>query len=55
MSIENAARFADALIRERVRDGGRVMAPGNREWEVVDRRRAEGIPVDPATSAFLGL
>jgi len=33
----------------------RVMAPGDREWEEMDRRRAEGIPVDPDTVAFLDL
>jgi LDH2 family malate/lactate/ureidoglycolate dehydrogenase len=34
---------------------GRVMAPGDREWEVADRRRREGIPVDIETAQFLGL
>jgi ureidoglycolate dehydrogenase (NAD+) len=37
------------------REGGRVMAPGDREWEEMDLRRQEGIPVDPDTMAFLGL
>ncbi len=37
------------------RAGGRVMAPGDREWEVLDRRREDGIPVDPDTAGFLGL
>lgn len=35
--------------------GGRVMAPGDREWAVVAHRAAQGIPVDPDTVAFLGL
>lgn len=30
-------------------DGGRVMAPGDREWEEADHRRRDGIPLDPAT------
>jgi ureidoglycolate dehydrogenase (NAD+) len=34
---------------------GRVMAPGDREWEVADKRRREGIPVDIETAQFLGL
>ena len=31
------------------RDGARVMAPGDREWEEAARRRRDGIPLDPAT------
>jgi ureidoglycolate dehydrogenase (NAD+) len=34
---------------------GRVMAPGDREWEEADKRRREGIPVDPETAKFLDL
>lgn len=49
-------RYLEALRGSPVRVGGeRVMAPGDREWEVMDRRRAEGVPVDPETVAFLGL
>ena len=33
--------------------GGQVMAPGDREWAEVDRRSAEGIPIDPDTARFL--
>lgn len=47
--------YLESLRGSRVRTGGRVMAPGDREWEEMDRRRAEGIPVDPDTVAFLGL
>jgi len=47
--------YLTALRGSPVREGGRVMAPGDREWEELDRRRAEGIPVDPDTVAFLGL
>ena len=32
---------------------GAVMAPGDREWAVADRRAREGIPVDLDTAAFL--
>ena len=47
--------YLAALRGSPVREGGRVMAPGDREWEELDRRRAQGIPVDPDTVAFLGL
>ncbi len=47
--------YLNSLRGSPVRQGGRVMAPGDREWEEMDRRRAEGIPVDPDTVAFLGL
>ncbi len=49
------ATYLAALRGSPVREGGRVMAPGDREWEELDRRRAQGIPVDPDTVAFLGL
>lgn len=32
-----------------VRDGGRVMAPGDREWDEAARRQQDGIPLDPTT------
>jgi LDH2 family malate/lactate/ureidoglycolate dehydrogenase len=32
------------------REGARVMAPGDREWEEAERRHADGIPIDPATA-----
>jgi LDH2 family malate/lactate/ureidoglycolate dehydrogenase len=47
--------YLESLRRSRVRTGGRVMAPGDREWEEMDRRKAEGIPVDPDTVKFLRL
>lgn len=31
------------------REGARVMAPGDREWEEAARRLADGIPIDPVT------
>lgn len=49
------ASYLDALRGSAARAGGRVMAPGDREWEEMDRRRHDGIPLDPDTIAFLGL
>jgi LDH2 family malate/lactate/ureidoglycolate dehydrogenase len=49
-------RYLDALRGSPARAGGRVMAPGDREWEEADRRAVEGVPLDPATlTAFRGL
>lgn len=48
-------RYLESLRGSRVRDGGRVMAPGDREWAEMDRRKQEGIPLDPDTVRFLGL
>ncbi len=31
------------------RDAARVLAPGDREWQEAERRRSQGIPLDPAT------
>lgn len=47
-------RYLESLRGSRVREGGRVMAPGDREWVEMDKRRAEGIPLDPDTVRFLG-
>ncbi|WP_338720639.1 Ldh family oxidoreductase [Devosia sp. XK-2] len=47
--------YLGALRGSSVREGGRVMAPGDREWAEMDRRDAQGIPVDPDTVAFLAL
>lgn len=48
--------FADGMARYRAhiaasaaRPGGKVMAPGDREWAVADERAVHGIPLDPAT------
>jgi LDH2 family malate/lactate/ureidoglycolate dehydrogenase len=49
------AGYLNALRGSTARAGGRVMAPGDREWEEMDRRRRDGIPLDPDTIAFLGL
>ncbi|UJW87174.1 Ldh family oxidoreductase [Devosia sp. SL43] len=49
-------RYLASLRGAAVRPGAeRVMAPGDREWEEVARRQAEGVPVDPHTEWFLGL
>jgi LDH2 family malate/lactate/ureidoglycolate dehydrogenase len=42
-------RYLAALRTSPSRAGGRVMAPGDREWEEAERRRQNGIPIDPAT------
>jgi ureidoglycolate dehydrogenase (NAD+) len=34
-------------------EGGKIMAPGDREWAVEEQRMREGIPIDPHTAAFL--
>ncbi len=51
----NILRYLDSLRGAPARAGGRVMAPGDREWAVAADRRANGVPVDPETAAFLGL
>ena len=49
-------RYLAGLRSAPVRPGAeRVMAPGDREWETVAQRQAEGVPVDPDTARFLGL
>jgi len=49
-------RYLASLRAAPVRPGAeRVMAPGDREWEEMARRQAEGVPVDPDTARFLGL
>lgn len=48
--------YLKSLRASPVREGAeRVMAPGDREWEELDRRRADGVPIDPDTVSFLGL
>jgi LDH2 family malate/lactate/ureidoglycolate dehydrogenase len=50
------ARYLDALRSSPPVQGGRVMAPGDREWEAAARRRNEGVPLDTETiNAFAGL
>jgi LDH2 family malate/lactate/ureidoglycolate dehydrogenase len=44
-------RYVAAIRRSRAAPGGKVMAPGDREWAVADERRRSGIPVDPDSEA----
>lgn len=49
-------RYLDRLRGSAARAGGRVMAPGDREWAVAATRRAQGVTLDPATAeAFAAL
>jgi LDH2 family malate/lactate/ureidoglycolate dehydrogenase len=43
--------YLAALRGSAAREGCRVMAPGDREWEEAARRRVEGVPLDPVTVA----
>lgn len=45
------ARYMETLRSSPPREGHRVMAPGDREWQVAAQRRAEGVTLDPATLA----
>lgn len=48
-------RYLDALRAAPSREGQPpAMAPGDREWQVADQRRRDGIPVDPDTAQLLG-
>ncbi len=42
-------RYLDALRTSPTVAGSRVTAPVDREWEEFERRRREGIPLDPET------
>ncbi len=42
-------RYVRALRAGPAVPGGKVMAPGDREWEEAERRRLTGIPLDPET------
>ncbi|HZP79532.1 MAG TPA: Ldh family oxidoreductase [Pseudolabrys sp.] len=46
-------RYRDALRAVPARAGERVMAPGDREWDVEAARLRDGIPIDVETAAFL--
>ncbi|MGE0502115.1 MAG: Ldh family oxidoreductase [Rhizobiaceae bacterium] len=43
-------RYVDMLRASPSREGGRVMAPGDREWAEAARRDVDGIPIDPTTA-----
>jgi ureidoglycolate dehydrogenase (NAD+) len=49
------SRYLAALRTAPVREGERVLAPGDREWETEATRLRSGIPIDAETAAFLGL
>ncbi|SFV29125.1 Malate/lactate/ureidoglycolate dehydrogenase, LDH2 family [Devosia crocina] len=55
MFLQAIGRYLESLRGSRVREGGSVMAPGDREWAVMETRQTEGIPLDPDTVRFLGL
>ncbi len=44
-------RYLSALRTSAPRDGARVIAPGDREWQEAARRRKTGVPLDPETTA----
>ncbi|WP_163269289.1 Ldh family oxidoreductase [Chelativorans alearense] len=46
---DGMTRYLTALRGSAARAGGKVMAPGDREWAEADRRAVEGIPLDPTT------
>ena len=43
-------RYLAALRGSVPREGGEVLAPGDREWREADRRIVDGIPIDPVTA-----
>jgi LDH2 family malate/lactate/ureidoglycolate dehydrogenase len=47
--------YLSALRAIPAKPGERVMAPGDREWAVAEKRDAEGIPIDRATADLFGL
>lgn len=51
---EGMRRYLDHLRNARARAGAYVLAPGDREWAEAERRKAAGIPIDPATVAAFG-
>lgn len=46
-------RYLQALHGAPTREGGKVMAPGDREWAEADRRDRDGILIDRDTARFL--
>lgn len=49
------AQYLAGLRASPAREGGPVLAPGDREWRIMDERDRTGIPVDPDTARFLDL
>lgn len=48
------AAYLSALRNTPAKAGEKVMAPGDREWDIAEQR-ASGIPIDMETAAFLGI
>lgn len=51
--LEGMGRYLSLLRGSRPVAGGRVLAPGDREWEEAARRRRAGVPIDPDTLAAM--
>jgi ureidoglycolate dehydrogenase (NAD+) len=47
--------YLDALRHVPAKAGETVMAPGDREWVVAEKRAVSGIPIDPETANFFGI
>lgn len=47
--------YLAGLRASTTRPGGKVMAPGDREWATLAERQTNGIPLDPDTVRFLDL
>jgi LDH2 family malate/lactate/ureidoglycolate dehydrogenase len=48
-------RYLDRLRASPARAGGKVMAPGDREWAEAARREVQGVPLDPDTDAAFNM
>ncbi len=46
--------YLDSLRAVTAVEGGKIMAPGDREWAVEQQRLRDGIPIDSDTAEFLG-
>ncbi|WP_134678728.1 Ldh family oxidoreductase [Paracoccus ravus] len=44
------SRYVESLRNSPAREGCRVMAPGDREWDVARDRERNGVPLDPTTA-----
>jgi LDH2 family malate/lactate/ureidoglycolate dehydrogenase len=51
MYHDTMRRYVRAVRESPAIPGGKVMAPGDREWAEEERRRTDGIPLDPETLA----
>lgn len=48
-------RYLTKLRGSRTREGGEVMAPGDREWRVAKEREVNGVRLDPDSSVAFGV